>query len=282
MKFVVFTDLDATLLDPVTYEWRPAQDAISALKMLNGSLVLVSSKTCAEMAPLHQELGFNDPFIVENGGGISLNENAPQLLTQCLRTKIGQPIVSHGSLLFSLGTQYNELTAALKGMELELGRGLQGFARMSTTEISLLTGLSGEEADRAKARCFDEPFLASDELGDGNALKEAARRRGLTAVQGGRFWHLLGHAGKGEAVRLLIQSYQDTCGPVLTVGLGDSPNDFPFLEIVDIPVLLGASDAGPSVPPALAGIRKNPKAGPEGWREAVLDILEEMHARGAE
>jgi predicted mannosyl-3-phosphoglycerate phosphatase (HAD superfamily) len=38
MRFIVFTDLDA-LLDSVTYEWRPAQDALSALKMLNSSLV---------------------------------------------------------------------------------------------------------------------------------------------------------------------------------------------------------------------------------------------------
>jgi predicted mannosyl-3-phosphoglycerate phosphatase (HAD superfamily) len=38
MKFIVFTDLDA-LLDSVTYEWRPAQDALSALKMLNCGLV---------------------------------------------------------------------------------------------------------------------------------------------------------------------------------------------------------------------------------------------------
>lgn len=280
MKLVVFTDLDATLLDPDTYQWLPAQKALLELKARCCGLVLVSSKTHAEMLPLHRELGLSDPFIVENGGGIALSEGAPEQLSLRFRAKLGEPVLSHGGMLFALGTRYCELTAALESMAAELGCRLQGFASMSAAEVALLTGLSEQEAARALARSFDEPFLVPDDLEGGNVLvQQAARRHGLTAVKGGRFWHLIGHAGKGEAVRVMIESYQDLCEPVLTVGLGDSPNDFPFLELVDIPVLLGASETTPSVPRPPAGIRRNPKAGPEGWSEAVFEILDEIDAR---
>ena len=167
---------------------------------------------------------------------------------------------------------------------MELGCQLHGFGSMSAAEVALLTGLSEQEAARALARSFDEPFLVPDDLEGGDVLvHEAARRHGLTAVQGGRFWHLIGHAGKGEAVRVVIESYQDLCGPLLTVGLGDSPNDFPFLELVDIPVLLGSFRDHPSrFLDHLAGIRRNPKAGPEGWNDAVFGILDEIDAQGPE
>jgi mannosyl-3-phosphoglycerate phosphatase len=279
MKLVVFTDLDATLLDPETYQWLPAQEAVLALKARDSGLVLVSSKTHAEMLSIHRELGLSDPFIVENGGGIALSQGTPELLFLRFRAKLGKPIPSHGGLLFALGIRYNELTKALDSMAAGLGCQLYGFGSMSAEKVALLTGLSEQEAVGALARSFDEPFLLPDDLKGGDGLvHEAARRHGLTAVQGGRFWHLIGHAGKGEAVRVVIESYHDVCGPLLTVGLGDSPNDFSFLELVDIPVLLGASVASFELPPQLAGIRRHSKAGPEGWKEAVLGILDEMGA----
>ena len=283
MKLVVFSDLDATLLDPDTYQWLPAQEALLALKARNSGLVLVSSKTHAEVAPLHRELGLSDPFIVENGGGIALCEGASEQLLIQLRVKLGEPIRAHDGLLFALGTRYHELTEALQSMAVALGCQLHGFGSMLAPEVALLTGLSEQAAARSMARSFDEPFLVPDDLEGGDGLvREAARRHGLTAVQGGRFWHLIGHSGKGEAVRVVIESYQDLYGPLLTVGLGDSPNDFPFLELVDIPVLLGDSRTTLEVPPALAGILRNPKAGPEGWNDSVLGILDGMDAQGTE
>ena len=67
---------------------------------------MVSSKTHAEMLPLHRELGLSDPFIVENGGGIALSEGAPEQLSLRFRAKLGEPVPSHGGMLFALGTRY--------------------------------------------------------------------------------------------------------------------------------------------------------------------------------
>jgi predicted mannosyl-3-phosphoglycerate phosphatase (HAD superfamily) len=39
MKFVVFTDLDATMLDLTTCEWLSAQESLLGFKLSNCSLV---------------------------------------------------------------------------------------------------------------------------------------------------------------------------------------------------------------------------------------------------
>ena len=68
--FVVFTDLDGSLLDGETYSFESATQALKALRMRNIPLILVSSKTRAEMEPLRRRLNHRDPFIVENGAAV--------------------------------------------------------------------------------------------------------------------------------------------------------------------------------------------------------------------
>jgi mannosyl-3-phosphoglycerate phosphatase len=57
---VVVTDVDGCLLDE-TYRWEPARPALDALKKRGIPLVLCSSKTRAEMEPLHADLGLDAP-----------------------------------------------------------------------------------------------------------------------------------------------------------------------------------------------------------------------------
>ena len=68
--YVVFTDLDGTLLDHDTYGWEEARPALERCKRLFIPIVLVSSKTRAEMDHLRVKLSISSPFISENGGGI--------------------------------------------------------------------------------------------------------------------------------------------------------------------------------------------------------------------
>ena len=69
-NLIVFTDLDGSLLDGTTYSYEAATPALTALREQGIPLVLVSSKTRAEMEPLRQRLVHHDPFIVENGGAV--------------------------------------------------------------------------------------------------------------------------------------------------------------------------------------------------------------------
>ena len=104
-------------------------------------------------------------------------------------------------------------------------------------------------------------------------LERMAREDGLHIVTGGRFHPLVGDSDKGRAVVELRTLYERAWGPIRAIGLGDSPNDLPMLQAVDIPVLVrkpgGAYDPGIRIP----GLVFAPGAGPEGWAEAVLGLL---------
>ena len=69
-KFLIFTDLDGTLLDHYSYSFEAALPALAVIKSLDIPLILTSSKTMPEMRRIQQKLGINHPFIIENGGAI--------------------------------------------------------------------------------------------------------------------------------------------------------------------------------------------------------------------
>lgn len=274
MKIVVFSDLDATLLDPRDYSYDAAREALDALRARGGALVLVSSKTFAEMVPLSRELGFADPFVVENGGALVFSDTCPIGSNLVEAFPHVRPIATNDALMLPLGESYETLVRSLAEIAAEAGVDLKGFSAMSNDEIASRTGLPLDQVDKARRRDFDEPFaLHSPRPGDVRRITVAAARRGLTVVAGGRFLHLIGHEGKGKAVALLLDAYRQLYGSICTVGLGDSPNDFSFLDLMDIPVLVGGSGSIDRLAGSHPRGLQIPQAGPTGWNLAILQIL---------
>jgi len=261
---VVFTDLDGTLLDHATYSFEPARPALEALAAAGSPVVLCTSKTRAETERWRLALGNTDPFIVENGGAVFVPEGyfGPG-------ARYDRRDGRYGVLEF--GRPYADLRRALGSIRDATGIPLRGFGDMSLDEIAGRCGFSREDAALAARREYDEPFFGAD----ANALAEivrAATAAGLQVQSGGRFHHLAGGTDKGLAVRALRELYVADRGPVRSAGLGDSPNDEPMLRSVDVPILVRRPDGrhvdGLHVPGLIMAY-----AGPEGWREAVLDLL---------
>src|SRR3989442_653022 len=262
---VVFTDLDGCLLDEETGTYEAADPALQALRRAEVPLVLCTGKTRAEVEPLHRRLGLESPYVVENGGAIAIPASAHAWKG---------PLVPRGGvrLVVPLGARRVRLVEALAEIAAEVGVSVRGFADLTVEEVGEHTGLPLEDARRAAAREYDEPFLIE---GGGSttaavsALAAAAERRGLRVTWGGRFHHLTGPADKGRAVRRLLALH---AGPGSSVALGDSPNDLTMLEAVEPPVLVPrpagklAEGLAPGLPPA----ERAPRPGPRGWNEAVL------------
>ena len=68
-------------------------------------------------------------------------------------------------------------------------------------------------------------------------------------------------------------------GALRTVGLGDGPNDAPFLNVVDVPILIPSALLEQLRKAAPRG-RVAAQAGPAGWNQAVLELLEEPGGSG--
>jgi mannosyl-3-phosphoglycerate phosphatase len=63
---------------------------------------------------------------------------------------------------------------------------------------------------------------------------------------------------------------------MITAALGDSPNDYPMLEIVDVPILVRSVESSKERPISIRNLRSPRNKGPEGWNRAILDLLAEL------
>lgn len=253
LQLMVFTDLDGTLLDHDHYGYSGAMPALEALKILGAPLILATSKTAAEIAPLHRALGLGPwPAIVENGAALSVP---------------GGPDPDDAD--------YRSIRSSLDTLPGELRQPFHGFGDMSAEDVAAVTGLSPRSAALAKVRCHTEPGIW-DGTDEAKAhFLAALDAAGIAARQGGRFLTLSFGKTKADQMRGLIAEYR----PEKTVALGDAPNDVEMIETADLGVII-RNDHGPGIP-RLPGeqtgrICRSAEPGPVGWNREVLAILSEL------
>lgn len=263
---VLFTDLDGTLLDHSTYSSDRAREALRRIGELDIPLVFCTSKTRAEVAYWRSRLGNRHPFIVENGGALYIPDGyfPTDSRLQIHRDKYG---------VFEFGTRYDDLVDTLRQASQETGCAILGFSDLNADEVSRRYGLPREQARLAKIREYDEPFEILDPPGD--ELLAAIQRRGKHWTRGGRLHHITGHRGKAEGVSLLTSQYHRMFGDLVTAGFGDGMNDLDFLSRVDVPVVI-RSETAYKLAAALPLARVTTLPGPEGWNQAVLEIIDEQ------
>jgi len=233
------------------------------------TVVFCSSKTRAEILHLLRLLFLRIPFISENGGGVSVPE-------EYLGQERGEAARGGSWRTFGFGLPYPSLVRALSEIRLELGLELRGFSDMTREEVAGVCGLAVEEASRAKAREYDEPFLLdAGSRARVSDVERSAATRGLRLSHGGRFYHLTGENDKGKAVVFVNGLLAQQAGPFHTVGLGDSENDLPMLQAVDHPVLVQKSDGtyDAAVVSAMPRVVRAPGIGPAGWAAVVRDMV---------
>jgi mannosyl-3-phosphoglycerate phosphatase len=266
-RFLFATDLDGCLLDATTYSFEAARPALSLLAEKRIPLVLASSKTRAEMAPLARTLRLATPLIVENGGAVLVPERE-------FANRPRGAMRQAGFWALVLGTPHEKIVEALDSIARETGARVRSFSRLGSSEVQRLTGLTPAGAALALEREYDEPFLLDDE-GPLEAMTHAARKRGLRVTRGGRFWHLTGENDKGHALRALLRLYAIEGLEFSTVGLGDAANDLTMLQAVDRPIVVprGLGELDPVLRAALPHAERAPTPGPSGWNATVLAVL---------
>jgi len=265
-KLVVFTDLDGTLLDPVTYSYERALPFIERLQQMSIPIVFCSHKTRAEQEVYRQELGISDPFIVENGGAIFIPQGYFSFNFDYDKARGGYQIIE-------LGMSYAEIRRILGKIRAEVGINFRGFGDMSAQEVAKDAGLDLEAARRAKEREYDEtvkPLENPEEMGK---VLKAIKKAGLNYTHGGRYYGVMGANDKGRAVTILADLFRKKLGEVETVGIGDSPNDLPMLAVVDTPILV-QKPGGRGEEIDLPRLKRIEGVGPEGWSRAIKGLID--------
>jgi len=267
--WILFTDLDGTLLDKETYEPGPARQALEKCRGAGIPVIFTSSKTKTEMEGYHQRfsVGPDCPFITENGGGVFFPakgwEKPAGAEHQGRYWKV------------TLGAGHEAVLCVLKKALKDLGLTARLFSDMSLDEIVHMTGLPPAQAEQAVQREFDEPFWIADaDASKLGLLEKKIEEKEMRLTRGGRCFHVHGASDKGTAVRYLQTCYRQARGPVRSAGIGDAANDLPLLRAVEAAYLVKGDDGNhdPDIPRDenilfLNGI------GPAGFVQAVDDLL---------
>jgi mannosyl-3-phosphoglycerate phosphatase len=260
---IVFTDLDGTLLDE-NYSCEAAKPALDFLVRSYIPIVFCSSKTKAEIEVYRRELGIPDPFIAENGGAIFIPTNYFTFPYEYTKQEGEYTIIE-------LGCNYSLLRSAVNKIREKSGSKIIGFGDMNAREIAKECGLPVRSAELAKRREYDEAFRIVE--GDEGDILRLIREEGLHCTKGGRYFHLMGDTDKGAAVRILTTLFGKKYKFIRTMGLGDSVNDVPLLEAVDVPVLVKRADGMHNGDIPVKNIIRVDGIGPRGWKEAIEKIV---------
>ncbi len=267
IRRVVFTDLDGTLLDHDTYDWQPAAATLDELKACGIPVVLVSSKTIAELEEHRRALALDGPVIAENGAMINVPEG---YFPQAISTGTGS---LHRS---DLQRHYREIR--------DNGRyDCVSFEELGDAGVAEATGLALSEAKKANERQASEPIQWNDTESRLENFIAEAESRGLSCTRGGRFVHLMGKHDKADAVRTLCEAFREKWSDteVESIVLGDGPNDLGMLRAADIAVVIPGKHG---VPMSLVGhkdARFPADRGPTGWAAAMRELLDSWQSPGA-
>jgi mannosyl-3-phosphoglycerate phosphatase len=261
MHWLIFTDLDSTLLSHEDYSFVQAQPALERLATLQIPLIINSSKTSAEIESIRQQMHNNCAYSVENGAAVFVPDEKSATADGCSSPVIlGTPLAEILSIAHSLREQYHFA--------------FRGFFDFTVEVLMQQTGLSAEQAAQAKQRCATEPIQWLDSSERLIQFTELLQQQGLSLVKGGRFHHIMGNNDKAGAMAWLLNKYQkqfqETIG---TIALGDSQNDRKMLELADYAGIIRKLDG------SHLEINKNPERivisdspAPLGWQE-VMDRL---------
>ncbi len=249
MRYVFFSDLDGTLLDHDTYSMDASMEGVNKLRERGSILVLVSSKTLEEMKHIHRRLDLSSPIVFENGGGIFWPEGSGRIEV--------------------LGSSADELRRKREALESRIEAPVRFIDEMEIDEIILLTGLSSEDAARAKERSVSLPFVTDGRVNMAE-LNAALAGHGAAVTKGGRFYHLASsQTDKGTALIKVMERYREiSSGTLRSVGIGDSENDIAMLRVVDLPFMVRKPD-GSHAGSRVEGLRVTRGVGPRGFTEAV-------------
>ncbi len=252
--YIIFTDLDGTLLDK-NYSYKKDLPVLKILRKKKVPIIFCSAKTKAEQEVIRKNMKINHPFIVENGSAIYFPKGY-------FSKKVGE--IKGRYEIIVLGTKSEELRKEIKKLKKKYK--IKGYQDMSDKEVAEVTGLDLKNAKLAKKREFGETIVDADK----KALEELKKK--FNVVKGGRFLQVFGYrADKGKAVKILSNLYKEF-EKITTIGIGNSQNDEPMLKVVDIPAIVKNPD-GNWADLKIDGIYKSREVGPEGWVKVVKKFV---------
>jgi mannosyl-3-phosphoglycerate phosphatase len=265
-NFIIFTDLDGTLLDHNTYQYSEALSALELIKKHGIPLILTSSKTKEEMEGYQKSIGIEEfPFIVENGSAVYTS------IDYFNNIEFKTVVKNHDC--YRLGKTYSEIKNVLKEISAKYDYSILGFHNTDKSEIIKRTKLSSDLVGMAMNREYSLPLFFDDKAKD--ILLAEIEKYDLKILFGGRFMHVLGKTDKGKALNLVKNGFRDKykSNSIKTIAIGDTLNDVAMLQNADIKILVKRYTGDYDTRVEIDNLIYSPYIGPKGWNHSLLKIL---------
>ena len=315
------------MVDINTAEYgKNTRKLIHLLKEKNIPLILTSAKTRLEQNKIRKDLGLSDPYIAENGGAVVIPkgyfsdsslrdieyplreaeeiENEGAYTNDEKRRNLDDPEQSttiHDSrthttkktskvIVMELGESADSIRTKLSYIRKKYDINFKGVADFSIEELSNLVSISKEQAKRMAKRNYGETILQIQRK-DSSRFFKYVKAEGMKVIYGGRFFDVTIGTDKGLAVGLLKRLFNNKLhNDVTFLGMGDSTNDVPMLNLMDVPILVQRPNGSwlnneemkmktgsNSVGIDFARIIKVEGIGPNGWENAINKIILESN-----
>ena len=211
---IIFSALEPLL----AVDGENAKGAIAQLAEKDIPVIVFGDCDRAELEPIREQLGLTAPFIVEGGSAVFTPVDANPFAT-ALGEQDGNYFV------YELGCPYVQARAGLRVLANVISHPLKGFGDFTVQQLERSLKLSEDDAHRAKAREFTEPFMTPKSV-DLEVLKQSAKEMGFDVVlrdaADSRFSLLRGaEASLTAAAEAVIAAYknQETEGSLKVGGI---------------------------------------------------------------
>ncbi len=264
LQWLIFTDMDGTLLDHHDYAFDPAKPMLATLAAQGIPVMPITSKTQAELETLRLSLDNTHPFIIENGAAV--------LIPKGYFAEQPEDTVSQGDYWVK---HFVAERAHWQGLIQQVSDDYQGqfvtFEAAGIEGIIEMTGLPRAAAEESAQRQFGEPMQWLGGEASKQAMLNELRALGANILEGGRFIHVSGLSDKGVALHWLHEVFKlnQPDKTMLTVALGDSQNDVAMLESADYAVVVKSPVKAPPVVNRAQNLLITHETGPAGWAEGI-------------
>jgi len=264
-KRVIITNLEGTLLHPLTNSYTQALDSIRQVQEKEIPIVFCSAKTRGEQQAYRDELEIGDPFIVESGGAIFIPKDY-------FRLPFAYDKVVQGYLVIELGLPYHDIRQKLKGIQKEAGIEITGFGDMNVEEIAHETNLNLRLAEYIKQREYSEIIKIQGTKKEMEFILKTIKESRLNYTKRDGLYEIESGNNEGKAVQVLKALYKLNFDEIFTLGIGNNELNAVMLAAVDLPILVqGKSKRWRKV--KVKSIRKIRGIGPEGWSRAIKELI---------
>ena len=261
---VIFTDLDGTLLSQHDYDFAPATPCLDIIRQRDIPLVFTSSKTAVEIERLCTQTSLYHPYVAENGGLLAIPKSYFSSDTT---------IETYEKEL--IGISRRDIKTALKNLSALFK--FKAFSEMQYSEIVELTGFDERQARHANTRKCSESIRWQDSEGRLKTFSRHLEDYNLQLLRGEQFYQVTGNYGKAAAMVRLLKKYRKHYGKdVVSIALGDSPNDLGMLKAADYGVVIPNPGISKKHFMHHTHLIHAPHPGPRGWNATLIKLLEEL------